>query len=315
MDVSKALVPLNRPALHWRKHGVAAAAFVAGVLCLTTPALADGPPVSLEAALIKHRQDRLQAATSDLEVLANRGDARAQYFLGLAYLKGEGAPRDLARGYAWLLTASEHYDGQFGISASDEAQSALRQIAPKLAGSDLIHGDQFAAEFRRAHEQRLEAARSRARSALLAVIDGADPTAGERRDNGGPYSGCALDPQLRDCPPAQSTPSDNCKGPIVEPDSNPLKQATPLRMKNVEYPVEARRKAWEGNVPLTLHVGRNGQVCQVMLTMSSGVPDLDLSALKAAKQWQFTPPALKGEPVEVIDTTWVTFQISEYVMQ
>ena len=86
-------------------------------------------------------------------------------------------------------------------------------------------------------------------------------------------------------------------------------------MKNVEYPEEARRKAWEGNVPLTLHVGRNGQVCQVMLTMSSGVPELDLSALKAAKQWQFAPPALKGEPVEVIDTTWVTFQISDYVMQ
>jgi TonB family protein len=112
-----------------------------------------------------------------------------------------------------------------------------------------------------------------------------------------------------------TAPPDNCRGPIVEPDSSPLQQGTPLHTNNVEYPEEARRKSWEGNVPLTLHLGRNGQVCQVMLVMGSGVPALDLSALKAAKQWQFTPSTLKDEPVAIIDNTWVTFQISEYVMR
>jgi hypothetical protein len=38
-------------------------------------------------------------------------------------------------------------------------------------------------------------------------------------------------------------------------------------------------------------------------------------SLEAAKQWQFTPSTLKDELVAIIDNTWVTFQISEYVMR
>jgi TPR repeat protein len=158
MEYSDAHLPLKQSARRCCAFGATAAAFALGHFGLSAPTFADSPPVSLEAALIKHRQDRQEAAAGDLDVLANRGDARAQYFLGVAYLKGEGVPRDLARGYAWLLTASEQYDGQYGISANDEAQDALRQIGPKLAGSDMIHGDRLAAEFHQAHEQRLAAA-------------------------------------------------------------------------------------------------------------------------------------------------------------
>ncbi|MEH6826252.1 MAG: TonB family protein [Motiliproteus sp.] len=50
------------------------------------------------------------------------------------------------------------------------------------------------------------------------------------------------------------------------------------------YPLKARRKGWQGEVLLTVGIGRNGKVTSVQLAKSSGYVVLDRAALKSMKQ-------------------------------
>ncbi len=60
------------------------------------------------------------------------------------------------------------------------------------------------------------------------------------------------------------------------------------------YPLEARRKGYEGEVILRVEVLTDGRVGGIEVKRSSGYEILDRSALKAVKQWRFVP-ARKGE--------------------
>ena len=143
-------------------HGRRPAGVIAALAILAAlPLLADDP-ISLDSALAKHRQEKHEAAAAEFLALAELDDARAQYMLALAYLKGQGVPRDLTRGYGWLLVAAEPYPGQYGKLATEEARRAVKEIEPKLPGSDLIHGEQFAAAFREKQAKALAAAQLRA---------------------------------------------------------------------------------------------------------------------------------------------------------
>jgi TonB family protein len=272
-------------------------------------------PISLDSALAKHRQEKYEAAAAEFLALAERDDARAQYMLALAYLKGQGVPRDLTRGYGWLLVAAEPYPGQYGELATEEARRTVKEIEPKLPGSDLIHGEQFATAFREKQAKRLEAAQLRAIKAILAVADGAKPSAAEQAAHGGPYPGCGFDATLSECPPLSSVPLDNCKGPALLPDPKIVTAGPQQPKPTLDYPVTARKNAWDGSVPVMMQIGRDGRICQVMLVMSSGVPALDEAALKSVKRWQLNRATLDGAPVSLIDSTSVTFQLSDYVVK
>jgi TonB family protein len=55
------------------------------------------------------------------------------------------------------------------------------------------------------------------------------------------------------------------------------------------YPLEARKKGYEGDVLLGVEVLPNGEVGQIEVKKSSGYEVLDQSALSAVKKWKFIP--------------------------
>jgi len=302
----------SRP--HPRRWERLAGVIAALAMLAAVPLLADDP-ISLDSALAKHRQEKHEAAAAEFLALAELDDARAQYMLALAYLKGQGVPRDLTRGYGWLLVAAEPYPGQYGNLATEEARRTVKEIEPKLPGSDLIHGEQFAAAFREKQAKALAAAQLRAARAILAVVDGAKPSAAEQAANGGPYAGCGLDATLSECPPLSSVPPDNCKGPALLPDPKIVTAGPQQPKPKLDYPISARNNAWDGSVPVMMQIGRDGRICQVMLVMSSGVPVLDERAVKSIKRWRLNRATLDGVPVSYIEDTSVTFQLTDYVVK
>jgi len=63
------------------------------------------------------------------------------------------------------------------------------------------------------------------------------------------------------------------------------------------YPKEAVKEQTEGTVMLQVLVGRDGLVKNVKVIRS--IPDLDIYAIAAVKEWRFKPARAKGEPVAV----------------
>jgi protein TonB len=63
------------------------------------------------------------------------------------------------------------------------------------------------------------------------------------------------------------------------------------------YPVEARRKREEGLVVLAVQVNREGLPDGVQIVQSSRFQRLDEAAVKAVKQWRFTPARMGGQVV------------------
>ena len=76
------------------------------LLALAAPARAD-----LESAIGAYGRGDLAAAIAALEPLAEDGDAKAQYYLGLSYnFRAQGG--DLARAAAWLSRAAQQGHGE-----------------------------------------------------------------------------------------------------------------------------------------------------------------------------------------------------------
>ncbi|MGI4880258.1 MAG: SPOR domain-containing protein [Janthinobacterium lividum] len=72
-----------------------------------------------------------------LKIAADRGEARAQYVLGIAAFNGDGLPRSQGLGYGYLLRAQ--------ASGLPQATTALGSIAPGLSPSDRTIGQSVAA--------------------------------------------------------------------------------------------------------------------------------------------------------------------------
>jgi len=63
------------------------------------------------------------------------------------------------------------------------------------------------------------------------------------------------------------------------------------------YPIASRRRGEEGTVILDVSVGVDGRAAAVSLVSSSGFPDLDRAAVRAAEQARFKPGTRNGKPV------------------
>ncbi len=72
-----------------------------------------------------------------LKTAADRGEARAQYVLGIAAINGDGTPRSQSLGYGYLLRAQ--------ASGLPQAVTALGTIAPGLSPADRTAGEAIAA--------------------------------------------------------------------------------------------------------------------------------------------------------------------------
>ena len=97
-------------------------------------------------------------------------------------------------------------------------------------------------------------------------------------------------------PPSQETPTNLANIPPAE---EKVVFARPKYAENPKpfYPVEAKRKGYQGETLLRVEVLSNGQVGQIQLKKSSGHEILDRSALDAVKQWKFTPAKKGDSPV------------------
>jgi TPR repeat protein len=74
----------------------------------------------LKAAEKAYYQGDFKTAAEVFQVMAERGNARAQFFLAQIYLNGNGMPRDYARALKWAIAAADQKD--------PEAQFTLGEI-------------------------------------------------------------------------------------------------------------------------------------------------------------------------------------------
>lgn len=113
-----------------------------------------------------------------------------------------------------------------------------------------------------------------------------------------------FDPALESHQPevtlAASTPVAVDIGTRTSPESNPSESAESVRLANIKtqlggqlldafesyfsYPLQARRKGWQGEVLLSVNIAGNGEIYAVQLLASSGYAVLDRAALKSMNQ-------------------------------
>jgi TonB family protein len=74
------------------------------------------------------------------------------------------------------------------------------------------------------------------------------------------------------------------------------------------FPPEAIRAGHYGTVILMIYVSANGQTGDIRVERSTGYPELDASAIDAAKHWIYLPAAKDGVPQPGWIRTPVTFE-------
>ena len=89
-------------------------ALVLSLTCVAAPAWAD-----YSAGEEAYYRGDYATAFRELNPLAANGDARAEYLLGLMYVKGEGVPQDFKQAeYWWFLAAEQgHAQAQYNLGA------------------------------------------------------------------------------------------------------------------------------------------------------------------------------------------------------
>jgi TonB family protein len=87
----------------------------------------------------------------------------------------------------------------------------------------------------------------------------------------------------------------------------------PRKVQDVKpvYPASMRDAGFEGVVPLEAVIDRNGDVRSVRVLTAAVHADFARAATDAVRQWRFDPTLLNGEPVEVVMTVTVNFELEE----
>jgi periplasmic protein TonB len=104
-------------------------------------------------------------------------------------------------------------------------------------------------------------------------------------------------------PPPREMPK--ASGPLVV--SNLQQQSKLMRMVQPAYPLLARRARIQGVVILHIVVDEGGNVIEADVV--SGHPLLQEAAVKAVKQWKYSPTVLNDKPIQVATTVSVIFTL------
>ncbi|MEW4455537.1 energy transducer TonB [Bremerella sp. JC817] len=67
-----------------------------------------------------------------------------------------------------------------------------------------------------------------------------------------------------------------------------------------DYPAEAKRNGWKGEVLLRLTIALDGRVSEAIVAKSSGYTILDDAAVEAVRRWKGLPATVGGQPVAVV---------------
>jgi hypothetical protein len=111
-----------------------------------TAAATPAPETPFDTASRLYQEGRQAEALVTLQQLAEAGDARAQYVVGLDLLEGKYIKLDNAQGFAYLVLATE--DTQWGDLIAPRAREARALVEPQLSGPDLIHADALIGAYR-----------------------------------------------------------------------------------------------------------------------------------------------------------------------
>ena len=77
------------------------------------------------------------------------------------------------------------------------------------------------------------------------------------------------------------------------------------------YPAVARVRGWEGTVILKALVEKDGTCSQVAVEKSSGYNVLDEAAVKAVKEWEFSPARFGNSPYATLTKIPVRFILAD----
>jgi len=75
------------------------------------------------------------------------------------------------------------------------------------------------------------------------------------------------------------------------------------------YPKEAKQKRIEGTVTLRARITKAGDLQDI--TALKGNPIFVPEAVRVAKQWRYTPCLIESEPVEIVTTLDINFNLSQ----
>ena len=85
---------------------------------------------------------------------------------------------------------------------------------------------------------------------------------------------------------------------------------TLLSQVKPKYTPEALAQKIQGTVTLEAVVSREGRPVEVRVTRSLDPRGLDEEAIKAVREWRFSPGRRGGTPVDVLVTVWLDFRIN-----
>jgi TonB family protein len=88
-----------------------------------------------------------------------------------------------------------------------------------------------------------------------------------------------------------------------------VQAANLIRQVKPAYPPSAKAQGIEGTVLLGAVISKEGDLLSLTVLNKLADPDLAAAALDAVKQWHYRPTLLNGEPVEVVTTITVNFQL------
>ena len=252
-----------------------------------------GPPVQA--------QDKPSAQElADLHASADAGEATAQHALGFLYSDGLGVPQDHVEAAGWYRRAAEqgeataqhalgvmYYDG-LGVSQDYvEAHIWLNLAASQLTGES---------------RERTVAVRD----AVAELMTPAELGAAQRRARA---LHAAQSVQIRSGVQDALASAGGVGGGVYRPGWGIVNPRV-LREVKPQYTAEAMREKVAGTIDLELVVLPDGTVGDVQITRSLD-PDfgLDEQAIKAVRQWRFIPGTRFGEPVAILITIEVGFNL------
>jgi TonB family protein len=105
--------------------------------------------------------------------------------------------------------------------------------------------------------------------------------------------------------PAEAKPSQQ----DADPKHHEVTPAHLISRVTPKYPKEARKQHVEGKVRLHAVIAKDGSIKN--LEVISGDPLLVEAALKAVRQWRYSPMLINGRPAEVDTTIDVEFALNK----
>lgn len=109
-----------------------------------------------------------------------------------------------------------------------------------------------------------------------------------------------------DLPPPTHAAPEAGRSVVIEPAIDPRRG-----LSEPVYPAGEIRMNHTGTVIISVQVLENGRVGAVRLEKSSGYPQLDAAATRAAARWRLTPGTRDGVPVAMWKQIPITFRLHE----